>query len=138
MRRLIHESLSRSFELPCGLVVDGEVHVDVVIEPLTMRESMAYEALAREVPDGLDPEEWRALCRIVSMTRRLGSLPSDQVTPELLLDAAELDVVFLSKACNQLMAECSSFRGGRGGRAGGSDAGSQRDGLDGEGAAAHA
>ncbi len=132
--RAVPVALTRQLELPCGLEIDGELHVDIELSPLTMRESMEYETLAKAVPEGMDADEWRALCRIASMTRKLGTLPRDRITTELLLDAAESDVIYLSRVCNELVGECASFRGGRGRQPGLSDAGSQRDGLERAGA----
>jgi len=93
--------------LPIGVEYDGKVHRNVEIR----------HRLVRDLIDGADSDRARndaryyELCQYAAQIVKLGDIPKEQITGELLLDMYDEDFDVLMEAASRVRARTREFRG---------------------------
>lgn len=115
------KDLKEKGQLPVGLEINGEVHRDYVLLPRRVRHSLEVGKDARAVED----DTFRGLALIAQQLEQLGTIPKEEITADLLVDALDVDVTCLLEAHRRLEVRLLKFRSqpaGKGMQAVGSDA----------------
>jgi hypothetical protein len=93
-------------ELDVGLDFCGENHTEFELRPPVIKDSM--DAIAN--PKSKDNEIYSNLFVLSKIIIKLGTIPRDQITPELLENITEHDAAILMKAKGDLEQKLSTFR----------------------------
>lgn len=101
------KDLKETGKLPVGFEINGEVHRDYVLLP--RRVSHSIEAL--KDPRAVEDDTFRGVSLIAQQLEQLGSLPKEQITADLLVDALDLDMTCLLEAHRRLEVRLIKFRG---------------------------
>ncbi|MBI5562489.1 MAG: hypothetical protein HY894_06530 [Deltaproteobacteria bacterium] len=92
-------------QLPIGIEFAGKCHKDYELRPQKLRDSI----------DALEDERARkndtyfAVCLLARQIVRLGGIPGDSITPELLMELYDEDAWELSQAKERLAKKLASF-----------------------------
>jgi hypothetical protein len=89
-----------------GVEFAGSAHYEFELRPATMRDSI--EALADE--KAKESETYLALVVLSRQLVRLGEIPKESITPELLMDCTEHDIQVIIKVKGELERKLASFR----------------------------
>jgi len=93
--------------LPIGVEYDGKVHRDVEIRPRLVRDLLDGAASERAQQDSY----YYSLCQTACQIVRLGDVPREKITADLLLDMYEDDFDVLTEAASRVRARARDFRG---------------------------
>lgn len=93
--------------LPIGVEYKGMVHRDFEIRPQLVRDSID----AVEDPRAMRNESYLGLAVITNQIIRLGEIPKEEITPELMLDMYDADLAEIQQATGRLQTRLKSFRG---------------------------
>lgn len=88
-----------------GVIVDGHEHHDFTLKPLTVRDTI--ELQADEFASTSD--EHMGICVIARQIEKLGDLPREKITRELVMDMADIDFELLVKKQKELSEKLRSF-----------------------------
>lgn len=99
-------ALKETGELPIGVEVDGVLHRDFTLRPRLVRDSVEVmeDALAR------DNDAYRGVALIAKQIERLGDLPRDRVTPDLLMSMFDIDMAKIMERAALLEGRLLTFR----------------------------
>ena len=95
--------------LPIGVEYEGKIHRDLEIRP----------RLVRDMIDGATGERaqnesyYYSLCQTACQIIRLGDIPREKITGDLLLDMYEDDFDVLTEAAHRVRVRTREFRGGQ-------------------------
>ncbi len=95
--------------LPVGVEHGGKVHRDFELRPEKLRDSM--EAMA-ENPEKAKDRAYLTVAVLAKQTVRLGDIPREKITPEMILDMYADDAVAITDAGRRLREKMRSFRSG--------------------------
>lgn len=93
-------------KLPVGIEFAGKCHRDYELRAQKLRDSI--EALEDERAAKNDP--YFAVCLLARQIVRLGEIPGDSITPELLMELYDEDARELTQAKERLAKKLASFR----------------------------
>lgn len=88
-----------------GVVVDGKEHHDFTLKPLTVRDT--FDLQADEFASTSD--EHMGVGVIARQIEKLGDLPREKITPELVMDMADIDFELLIRKQRELSEKLRSF-----------------------------
>lgn len=94
--------------LPVGIEYGGQLHKEFEVRPQLVRDSID----ASEHPRAKKNESFYGLFLVSRQLVRLGDIPKDKVTPELLLDMQAVDLREITDATRRLEKSLLTFRGG--------------------------
>lgn len=98
--------ITEKVTLPVGIEIDGVLHRDVVLRPQKVRDSIEALEDARAQTD----ESWLGLILQCRQIVKLGTLKTEQITPELLMDLYEVDMQILMEGAVKLRERLRNFR----------------------------
>lgn len=90
-----------------GVDHNGMLHKDFILRPQLVSDSV----------DAVEDERARSnasylgLCAISRQLQKLGDIPKEKITPELLMGMYEVDLAVISEASRRLQKKQRSFRG---------------------------
>ena len=102
--------------LPIGVEYDGKVHRDVEIRPSLVRDSIDAVEDARAQTN----ESYLGLVILSKQITRLGAIPVNKITPDLLLNMYDVDLAVVNSASERLKKRLQSFRSSDAGQTQGS------------------
>jgi hypothetical protein len=92
--------------LPVGIEVDGVVHRDFELRPQLVRDSIEVsKKLTAEYSDS-----YFGIALYAEQLVKLGTLPKEAITAELLLDAYDMDMQVIMKGADSLRERLKTFR----------------------------
>lgn len=94
--------------LNVGIEADGKTHLDFELRPRLVRDSVAVvgDERARENP------AYEGLAMTCMQIVKLGDLPKERITPDLLMDLHDVDMSVILEAAERLRARLATFRAG--------------------------
>jgi hypothetical protein len=95
--------------LDVGVEFAGSTHKEFELKPATMRDEIEAQADEKSANDNT----YLVLSLLSRQLVRLGEIPKESITPQLLLDATSHDIKILIKAQGDLERKLSSFRSKR-------------------------
>lgn len=93
--------------LPVGIEFNGGLHRDFELRPRLVRDSVE----AMEDPRALKNESYAGLCILSKQLVKLGDVPSEAITADLLMGMFEEDLGTLYGAAEEVARRIKSFRG---------------------------
>jgi len=97
--------------LPCGVEYDGRIHRDYEIREQRVRDMVAVYDDPKVAIRAENNATFLGLCILAGQIVKLGTIPKEAITPELLLDMAQVDCNELSEASKRLEERRKTFRG---------------------------
>jgi len=89
-----------------GIEYENKVHRDFELRPQLVRDSI--EAI--EDDRARRNENYLGLCIIAKQLIKLGEIPKEKITPELIMDMHEVDLTVIFDATRRLQKRLNSFR----------------------------
>lgn len=96
--------------LPVGLEYNGIIHKEYEIREQLVRDSVTVYDDPQRGTRADKNDSFMGLCILAGQVLSLGSIPKDEITPELFLDMTQTDVNELSSAAGRLEKRRKSFR----------------------------
>jgi len=93
--------------LPVGVEVDGKLHREFTLRPRLVRDSVEAQEIARAQTN----DSYRGAVLIAAQLEKLGDLPREKITTELLLELFDVDMGEILKANARLEVRLATFRG---------------------------
>jgi len=90
-----------------GVEYEGKVHKDFELRPQLVKDSID----AIEDDRARKNDSYLGLCVIAKQITKLGDIPKDKITAELLMNMYEIDLSAISEASRRLQKRLQSFRG---------------------------
>jgi hypothetical protein len=101
--------------LPIGVEYEGKVHREFEVRPRLVRDSIEISAEQSEL--GSKNSAHLGACILAKQIIRIGDIPKEAITAELVLDMYEDDGVAVQEAKDRVEARLKSFRGAEAGSA---------------------
>ena len=108
-------NLRESGTLPVGVEIDGRVHRDFTLRPRLVCDSVEV----MEEPRAQTNDAYRGVALTARQIERLGDLPAERITTELLMTMHDVDLGMIMEAASRLDARLLRFRAEDAGRAAG-------------------
>jgi phage FluMu protein gp41 len=102
--------LTEKGTLPVGLEHNGITHKDFEIREQLVRDSVTVFDDPFRAKRAEKNDSFMGLCILAGQLLTLGSIPKEEITPELLLDMTQSDINELSAAARRLEERRKSFR----------------------------
>lgn len=93
-------------ELAVGIEFHGTIHKDFTIRPALVRDSV--EAI--EISRARQNDSYLGLCTLARQIEKIGAIPKDEITADLLMDMYEVDLSIITEASRRLQKRQRSFR----------------------------
>ena len=90
-----------------GVEYEGKLHKDFILRPQLVSDSVD----AVEDERARSNESYLGLCVVGRQLEKLGDIPKEKITPELLMGMYEVDLAVISDASRRLQKKQRSFRG---------------------------
>jgi len=97
--------------LPCGVEYGGQTHQEYEIREQRVRDTVSVYDDAEVAKRAEKNATFFGLCILAGQIVKLGSIPKEAITPDLLLDMSQADCNELSEASKRLEERRKSFRG---------------------------
>ncbi|MDH3975616.1 MAG: hypothetical protein OEV42_15165 [Deltaproteobacteria bacterium] len=95
--------------LPIGVEFDGEVHRDFVLRPQVVRDTI--DLMDSEYADRANKNDhYFGICLLAGQLEKLGNIPVEEITPDLLLNMYDDDFRVIHLAKEALESRLSTFR----------------------------
>ncbi|MBI5234733.1 MAG: hypothetical protein HY886_00580 [Deltaproteobacteria bacterium] len=94
-------------KLPIGIEFAGKCHREYELRPQKLKDSIE----AMEIERARTNDTYFAVCLLAKQIIRLGEIPVNAITPELLLELYDEDAGELSRAKERLAKKLAAFRG---------------------------
>ena len=93
--------------LTIGIEHDGKVHKDFILKPQLVRDSIEIMEDERAQKN----ESYFGICLLAKQIIKLGNIPEDQITPDLIMNLTEVDFKTMMEVKGALETRLNSFRG---------------------------
>lgn len=90
-----------------GVEFGGKRHKDFILRPQLVRDSID----AVEDPRAKKNESYLGFLVLARQIEKLGDIPAEKITPELLLNMLDEDLLVINEAAGRLQKRLRSFRG---------------------------
>ena len=114
--------MTETGKLKVGVLMDGKRHLDFVLRPRLVRDSIE----AQEDERAQSNVAYEGLVMTAKQLTKLGDLPKEKITPELLMEMHDIDMQQILEAAARLQVRLTNFRVEGEGSAQ-ADAGTERD-----------
>lgn len=98
--------LTESCILPMGIDYEGELHRDLELRPQRIGDTID----ALESDRARHNDSYLGLCVLARQIVRLGRIPAQAITPELLMNLYDTDMAVINEALRRLQTRQASFR----------------------------
>lgn len=95
-------------KLVFGIEYEGETHKEFEIRPQLVKDSV--EISESDNPRVLESDYYAGICILAKQIIKLGTIPHDKITADLILEMAEDDCQIISAAKEALESRFRSFR----------------------------
>lgn len=93
--------------LSIGVEYEGKTHKDFELRPQIVKDSID----AIEDDRARKNDSYLGLCVLAKQITRLGDIPKEKITADLLMNMYETDLAVISEAARRLQKRLQSFRG---------------------------
>jgi phage FluMu protein gp41 len=90
-----------------GIEYEGKIHKEFELRPQIVRDSID----AAEDDRAKRNDSYLGLCVLAKQIIKLGDIPKEKITAELLMNMYEVDLAVISEASRRLQKRLQSFRG---------------------------
>lgn len=92
--------------LPIGIEFEGKVHKDFTLRPQILRDSIDVMEDERAIKN----ESYFGICMLSKQIERLGEIPKEKITPDLIMSLTEVDGRVFMEAKEALEKRLLDFR----------------------------